>query len=83
MFEAWLLVFVILYNRHAIRYPLIETHIMLSEVLYIWILQASQRHAWTGVKTHLVDSWNKFQQHVQFIFDGYLKEKDETIEISY
>ncbi|XP_062610827.1 uncharacterized protein K02A2.6-like [Saccostrea cucullata] len=36
---------------------------------------------WTS--TNLVDSWKKFQQHVQLIFDGPLKEKDETVKISY
>ena len=36
---------------------------------------------WTS--TNLVDSWKKFQQHVQLIFDGPLKDKDETVKISY
>ena len=30
-----------------------------------------------------VESWKKFQQHVQLIFDGPLKDKDETVKISY
>ena len=30
---------------------------------------------------NLVDSWKKFQQHGQLIFDGPLKDKDETVKI--
>lgn len=33
--------------------------------------------------TNLVDSWKTFQQHVQLIFDGPLKDKDDAIKISY